>query len=859
MCNLQWRSPVQSDSEEAAIHLSGWSPVTRDGYAGSMFPDLSLVPPEYEAVAAETWDLLQTGPRYLSDIAAHCRERGLMDDLVPSVFQSDIEAIDDATVLTPGIWTTRSGTAVRLDMLLSGRVFTHRPTDDERSRNAATLDPDLTILGADVSEFNMPLQLVDGRDLRVTYPFREEGEKSSVDGPVGWLDAGETLAFVKTDDGRVDVVPLNSLSNGEEEAAAIGGEFDATNVDSDTGYDLWPLLIEALASGEDLFATPVPPIGELLSSVGLEYRDGCVGPTDTEWLPPGVVLAQTRRAEISAMYGFDACCHVAFDTVVDAWDWSLGVVSREPDAVEAAKALGHGAVSSAFISWIDMRRGDLVDVGSFLEDLGERAGRDGALPLERAAWIWFTEGDVEAAIDNAEAAIALDPTSQEATVLLGHVAAIKGNYQESLRLLRRSFPEDGWVEILEEICEPFPNAKRNDPCPCGSGKKFKVCCAKDPQVSAIKRMHVLTHKIIAFLHTVAADRLHYLSSIAASADDRGDPNDTDRYVNHPFIIEIAAIEGSLDFFAAVWGPLLPQDEVDAVDLWRASTRALWEVTATPEGSHVTLRDTRTGDTVTVYDETATPNLQTGDLLMGIVAPAFGEDRFLGNPLVVDIRHRNMTLALFDEDPTDEELAHWFGLVTAPPRLQTTEGQDMVACRAVCEPSSTWEALTTELDANFERADDSDNEWETTFLNDADERVLRGTLRREDSQLIIETMSEERIDDILDTLTSVTVLEETREPVVIPSPLGPRPSSGSVSPAPLDPEARAMLAEIMQQKEEAWLDEEIPLLDGLTPRQAAADPTRRDDLSALLDSFTPARDDNLMGFDGERLRRLLKLN
>jgi len=25
---------------------------------------------------------------------------------------------------------------------------------------------------------------------------------------------------------------------------------------------------------------------------------------------------------------------------------------------------------------------------------------------------------------------------------------------------------------------PFPNAGRNAPCPCGSGKKYKVCCLK---------------------------------------------------------------------------------------------------------------------------------------------------------------------------------------------------------------------------------------------------------------------------------------------------------------------------------------------------------------------------------------------
>ncbi|MHB9102388.1 MAG: SEC-C metal-binding domain-containing protein [Sulfuricella sp.] len=28
----------------------------------------------------------------------------------------------------------------------------------------------------------------------------------------------------------------------------------------------------------------------------------------------------------------------------------------------------------------------------------------------------------------------------------------------------------------------LPNVGRNDPCPCGSGKKFKQCCGKAPTV-----------------------------------------------------------------------------------------------------------------------------------------------------------------------------------------------------------------------------------------------------------------------------------------------------------------------------------------------------------------------------------------
>ncbi|PWB46887.1 MAG: hypothetical protein C3F18_12285, partial [Nitrosomonadales bacterium] len=41
-------------------------------------------------------------------------------------------------------------------------------------------------------------------------------------------------------------------------------------------------------------------------------------------------------------------------------------------------------------------------------------------------------------------------------------------------LARRSTPET--------IRREAPKTGRNDPCPCGSGKKYKQCCGKEPTV-----------------------------------------------------------------------------------------------------------------------------------------------------------------------------------------------------------------------------------------------------------------------------------------------------------------------------------------------------------------------------------------
>ena len=57
----------------------------------------------------------------------------------------------------------------------------------------------------------------------------------------------------------------------------------------------------------------------------------------------------------------------------------------------------------------------------------------------------------------------------------------------------------------------------------------------------------------------------------------------------------------------------------------------------------------------------------------------------------------------------------------------------------------------------------------------------------------------------------------------------------------------------------WLNESVPALGGVTPRQAADDPTRRDDLVRLIDGFPePEPGSEFFSFRPDRLRKLLGL-
>ena len=74
--------------------------------------------------------------------------------------------------------------------------------------------------------------------------------------------------------------------------------------------------------------------------------------------------------------------------------------------------------------------------------------------------------------------------------------------------------------------------------------------------------------------------------------------------------------------------------------------------------------------------------------------------------------------------------------------------------------------------------------------------------------------------------------------------------------PDDPAVLEALEEWLMQREIQWCAEPVPALAGLTPREAAADPTRREALERLLVSFeTRSRDSGSEGFVTMRPGRL----
>lgn len=816
-------------------------------------------------LAARAWDALADGPMSLTDLVDLCRRDGLFASLVPDAFASEYEALDDILMYTPGIWTASGDTAARLDVLLNGIVMTHVMTDGEIGTGTVGIEPDLDTLDGDVDDLHKPMILPDGGEVRTVYPLlTETDDRPSFVGPTGWLDgfsSGDLVAFERHSSSRLALERIDHTGHGDDERAALAAAYQAESVAHGDGVDAMPFMIDLLIQNPGLFHRPVPPLTELLDAVGLESRRGFFGPKGGDWTTQGVEAVFVRASALARESGLEGCCVAAFDVVAGAWRES-GFLYRpisDPEAVIAA--LAHGETVRRFASWAYLTWGDFHRLTSFVDELIDRTGRRAAPALSVLGQMRMWSSDPLGAEEAADHALRLDPDEPDATWILARLASARGDGKQALRLFRRNDPDGADVEFLSALFEPYPHARRNDPCPCGSGRKFKACCAVHPRINGSQRTRWLSRKLYVSLDTPAnLEIVDDLARIAAEVDERSDERDVERFGNDPFIVDIAAFEALIDDFIENWGPLLPDDERDTIELWALADRRLWEVAGDPHDFLVPLRDTATGETIEAYDVAGSETMRPGLLLLARVAPAFGADRLIGEPLSIDIRHRESLLALLDDAPTAEDFAAWYGWAAAPPRMSTTEGQAMVACTARLDPGSPgWGNLESALDELYRRDDDA--EWTSSFTNDIGESVQRARLFREGDLLVVETLSEERMDAVLSALPVMDIVEDRRIPISSPRDLEALRDPDAPPPEPLEmtPEIEAFAREHMRKMEDRWLDENIPALSGLTPREAAVDPTRREDLVALLNSFDDVPDAGLGTFDTDRLRRKLGLD
>jgi hypothetical protein len=841
----RWQALGILDEHGGLTRLGRWGlPVAlRDTWRGP-----AALPPVDEELRRAARDALADKPRDLDSLRkALAKDHGIVeaDELYRAVI-----ADEDA-------WALPDGTYVHLPTLVEGLVLTHQLTAEEVALGALDDGADLALIGYFADE-GIPLRgggrLV-VRQAQYGYDVPGPGP-SSLAGPAGWLDgfeAGDALALrlsggeveleaaVFPDDPDADEQYQESLVTMVRTALALAR---ANADDPEEGVGVWApdLVLTLRRENPGIFDRALPPLGLLLAGVGMEVHDSLIGLPGTSWAGEPDWFDDHQRA---------------------AWrSWLEAISAAEAERLPERAQLTALAQALDDCGLVDYVQADLADSTAHAALVAAMTdatdGTLAAVPLLLGARLAELRGDGPQTLSLVEQAFATDPANEDAAAELADLRSIAGEAAEADRLYRVAGLDplaDEAVLVRRYLAPPAEGPGRNKPCPCGSGKKYKLCHGKKAVHPLNERAPWLWRKIQMFVQRGPnrGELLDWAGLLAGTDPDSGEA--VARAMGDPTTQDFATFDGGLlDRFLAEWGWLLPSDERALAEEWRACPRRLMEVQEVRRFRGLVTRDLVSDETVEIVDKTMSRTVSVKDLLLGRPLPdGAGALCMQTDPMRVPRMLRAPLLNLMRAGTEGAEIASFFA-PKGDPEVRTPEGHELVDSTAryvLTEADRVWSELAGRYD--------DDGRGGLVVLSEHDS--VRGQLRRDGDQLTLRAMSIERLRSLQDV---VTELDPGAVLVDVSSvPFGPAwegRQAGAGGPEQAAPELSAEdMAGIARTFEQRWLAQEIPALGGMTPQDAAAG-ERRADLIALLDDFewTQREHPQPLQMDIDRLRRELGL-
>ena len=475
---------------------------------------------------------------------------------------------------------------------------------------------------------------------------------------------------------------------------------------------------------------------------------------------------------------------------------------------------------------------------------------------------------------------------------------------------------------------------RNDPCPCGSGRKYKQCClASQEQGEARWRVWreaegTVIPAVLEFAGDMWGEAFleHAFDEFYLGSPDPEDPlthGKWDQLFLPWFAFDFIAKPRRRDRITVSWpkatlaeayleahGRHLPEAEVRVLEAGLVSPLSFMVVTAVQPGHSIDLRDILTGEDHHVVERSASTALRAGHVLVTRVI-ADGDVSIMSGlgpfPLFPNSHHTVINYReaiLRPRGPVNqasvkaaasEILALYHRLVhealhPAPPRLHNTDGDPIEPTRlefkvrcGVREAFDRLKLLTLSNDDRELLADASFSDTgeltsvELTWskpgnrLHRAWDNTTLGSLVLSPGQLCVSVNSRKRAKKVRRLVekhmpTDVLFQRETTESVEALLETAPqgndRRRSDVGSRIEDSPDGRAMLEEMSRRHWDAWIDEAIPALGGVSPREAAKTSIGRERLDVLLNGYAWQNDAaprNSFEPDVASLRRRLGLD
>ncbi|MFQ5698048.1 MAG: YecA family protein [Myxococcota bacterium] len=452
---------------------------------------------------------------------------------------------------------------------------------------------------------------------------------------------------------------------------------------------------------------------------------------------------------------------------------------------------------------------------------------------------------------------------------------------------------------------PAPRARtrvgRNDPCPCGSGRKYKKChLAADRAERAaehtVARARDLDAELCQELGAFAMVRFGIESRDFAR--DFVDPEQT-LQLALPWSVYHYHVQGRsvLEWFLEERGRDLARPERAWLAAQQAAWLSVWEVIAVEPGQSVTLRDLLSHEERRVREVSASTTLVVRDALLGRVVDYEGLSLLCGvhpRPLPpVDaaevVRRARGRLRRKRAVPVERLRDERFGRylirrweeavaeldlrAAVPPQLHNTDGDPLLFTTDHFELDPAVRDQVEARLAAMEGVEPGDAEGGPedaiyifiapgNRMHGSWDNTLMGRARLEGTRLQLETNSRERADALrarVETACEGLLCHRAREHS---DPFSPpvQAAMRDASPEPPPPEAEQLILDFKRRHYLEWLDQPLPALDGLSPREAVSTARGREAVDVLLKDMEnrEQRSPDRSAFDFSEVRRELRL-
>lgn len=422
---------------------------------------------------------------------------------------------------------------------------------------------------------------------------------------------------------------------------------------------------------------------------------------------------------------------------------------------------------------------------------------------------------------------------------------------------------------------PRHSAGRNDPCPCGSGKKYKKCHldadrARPTGPAEGESVHDLDFRLVRSILRFAIDRYghHWLKVLQEGIEN----DEAALQLFFPWAAWTADVDRKriAETYLEQNGAQVSDEERAWSAAQLASWLSFWEVTHVEPG-RIDVRDLLTGERRSVTEVRGADSLTTRDTLLARVVDFRGASYFGGthgrplSPLeasgVADtvrgiwrIRKGNVPIERLRDGVAGRQMIDWWSDAVStlderrskPPVLTNTDGEPLLF---VTESFPFDGKTRREIERRVAAMDDvdglstEDGETVAVFVRPGNrmhkswENTVTGRVIVARDTLRIETNSESRADALRRRVRDACaglLGEGTRKTESAAGMM--RRGKGQPSPEKRRSPGPDEL-EVLRQMKEAhyrdWLDTPIPLLGGKTPRAATRAKKSREQLDLLL--------------------------